>query len=500
MRKVERKSLATDFNPKVSIIIPVYNGSNYLSEAIDSALKQTYKNVEIIVINDGSNDNRQTETIARGYGKRIKYFEKSNGGVASALNFGIREMKGDYFSWLSHDDLYTPEKIMNQISFIKEIGRDDVIVYCDYVLINDKDEQVSLKKLGSINERDFRFFITKNNTFYGCTLLIPRKCFDPIGLFNESLKTTQDYDMWFRLAEFYDFVYSEGFFVKQRIHSEQCTKKIPEEVISECNNLMINFVNNMSYEELRRGASTRFLFISYLKLLKSFHLRKFYKARNSTFLKIIESIFNYSLSKKVLSKKFIKYYRENVFRSSESRSGEGSTIEQTEIIRKELPNIFNKFGVRTVLDAPCGDLNWIKKTDLSGIDYTGVDIVPEIIENNKKNYGYIGRFHCFDIASDKLPCADLILCRDCLVHLTFSQALKAVKNMKKSGAKYFLTTSFISREKNEKLVGEWRVLNLEKSPFNFGPPVFTLNEECSEGEGQYTDKSLCLWKFKDIDL
>ena len=82
------------FNPLVSIVIPVYNGANYVSEAIESALKQTYKNIEIIVVNDGSTDN--TEKIVKKYGDKIRYFYKENGGVASALNLGIKNMKGEY--------------------------------------------------------------------------------------------------------------------------------------------------------------------------------------------------------------------------------------------------------------------------------------------------------------------------------------------------------------------------------------------------------------------
>ena len=98
-------------NPLVSIIIPVYNGSNYLKKAIDSALSQTYKNIEIIVVNDGSKDDGATEQVALSYGDKINYYLKENGGVSSALNFGISKMKGDYFSWLSHDDEYTQTKI-----------------------------------------------------------------------------------------------------------------------------------------------------------------------------------------------------------------------------------------------------------------------------------------------------------------------------------------------------------------------------------------------------
>src|SRR5574344_1270331 len=105
-------------NSKVSIVIPVYNGSNYLKQAIDSAINQTYKNIEIIVVNDGSNDDEATEKIALSYGDKIKYYKKVNGGVASALNLALKNMTGKYFSWLSHDDLYYANKIEKQINFI----------------------------------------------------------------------------------------------------------------------------------------------------------------------------------------------------------------------------------------------------------------------------------------------------------------------------------------------------------------------------------------------
>jgi hypothetical protein len=108
--------------PKVSIIIPVYNGSNFLREAIDSALAQTYENIEILVINDGSKDNGKTEEIALSYGEKIHYFSKENGGVSSALNMAIKEMTGEYFSWLSHDDLYYEDKVKRQIETLLNLG------------------------------------------------------------------------------------------------------------------------------------------------------------------------------------------------------------------------------------------------------------------------------------------------------------------------------------------------------------------------------------------
>ena len=123
-------------NPLVSIVIPVYNGADYLAEAIDSAIAQTYSNIEIIVVNDGSTDDGATERVARAYGNRIKYYSKPNGGVATALNYAIKRMNGDYFSWLSHDDVYLPEKVERQIKKLEELDGEMVILYSNVEVID----------------------------------------------------------------------------------------------------------------------------------------------------------------------------------------------------------------------------------------------------------------------------------------------------------------------------------------------------------------------------
>ncbi len=113
----------------VSIVIPVFNGSKYLGSAIDSALSQTYPNLEVIVVNDGSDDNGRTRDCALAYGERIRYFEKPNGGVASALNLGIEQMRGDYFAWLSHDDEFLSEKIACQVEYIQRMIATEEFVF-----------------------------------------------------------------------------------------------------------------------------------------------------------------------------------------------------------------------------------------------------------------------------------------------------------------------------------------------------------------------------------
>lgn len=118
--------------PLASIVIPVYNGADYLKEAVDSALGQTYPNCEVIVVNDGSADGGRTERAALSYGDRIRYFSKENGKVSTALNLGLKNMRGEYFAWLSHDDVFYADKIEKQIQAMERSGRRMAAASCNF--------------------------------------------------------------------------------------------------------------------------------------------------------------------------------------------------------------------------------------------------------------------------------------------------------------------------------------------------------------------------------
>lgn len=209
-------------SPKVSIVIPVYNGSNFLAEAIDSALGQTYENIEILVVNDGSNDDGATERIALGYGSRVRYFHKPNGRVASALNYAIREMKGEYFSWLSHDDLYTRDKVEKQVACLKNLGMPrDTVVFSLAAAFSKNPDDCNIIDIPHDALRSFRFYLACDNSLHGCSLLIPKTAFEDCGLFTESLKVVQDYEMWFRMSARYRFVGVHEVLVKCRLHESQ---------------------------------------------------------------------------------------------------------------------------------------------------------------------------------------------------------------------------------------------------------------------------------------
>ncbi len=195
-------------------------------------------------------------------------------------------------------------------------------------------------------------------------------------------------------------------------------------------------------------------------------------------------------------------YRTNHWSGKDSVSGEGSDPARTAEIRKELVRILEEFDVRVLLDLPCGDFGWMSSVDLPVDVYIGADIVEELISNNRRLHAHEKRrFLVIDIINDRLPDADLLLCRDCLVHLSFDDIKRSLANIKASGIRYLLATTFPECGRNENIVtGDWRVINLGMPPFNFPEPVRLTNEKCTEGGGTYADKSLGLWEVGSLPV
>ena len=193
----------------------------------------------------------------------------------------------------------------------------------------------------------------------------------------------------------------------------------------------------------------------------------------------------------------------NNFRSSaESVSGPGSEMKQTQTLIKELPKLFKNIGIKSVLDIPCGDFNWMKEVGLSNIDYIGADIVDKLIVENKKRYSSDNiNFLPLNIITDVLPRVDLIFVRDCFVHLSYYDIQNAITNIKRSGCKYLMTTTFVDYHSNyDILTGKWRRINLQDIPFNFPEPEYTLIEDCTEGDGKFKDKAMGLWFIENIPV
>ena len=181
-------------------------------------------------------------------------------------------------------------------------------------------------------------------------------------------------------------------------------------------------------------------------------------------------------------------------------SGHGSDTKHTRRLVEALPPLLKQFQVATLLDIPCGDFHWMKDVDLTGTKYVGADIVPQLVENNVGRYGSEFRlFRNLDLTGSALPDSDLILCRDCLVHLSFHDVMRALDNICRSDVTYLLTTTYPRKGPNYDIVtGEWRPLNLELPPFSLPVPLALLTEKYMAGGGVFSDKALGLWRVADV--
>ncbi len=270
-----------NFNPLVSIIIPVYNGSNYLKLAIEAALNQTYKNIEVIVVNDGSKDDNKSEDIAKKYGNKIRYYYKENGGVSSALNYGIKKMKGEYFAWLSHDDYIEKCHIEKLVELISIEGNEKVIPFSSFKII---DEKGNLDVPQTVDAQlfcmDYKMSVLKNyysllqGEINGGSVLIPKEAFDKHGLFNEKLRIAQERDMWSRLIQEYHFINVPYDTASVRIHSNQVTNT-SSIVMDETNEKSLEILNNVPKEVMEELDYNELFFLNKMHQHYKNHIKTF---------------------------------------------------------------------------------------------------------------------------------------------------------------------------------------------------------------------------------
>lgn len=195
---------------------------------------------------------------------------------------------------------------------------------------------------------------------------------------------------------------------------------------------------------------------------------------------------------------FRKIYRTNHWGASE-RSGAGASVEQAAAVLSQLASLIDQLRIDTLLDVPCGDFAWMRHLH-ARVDYIGGDVLPELVRANQEQWGGPSRrFMTLDLLKDDLPLADLLLCRDCLVHLSLGDARTALSNVRRSRCRWVLMTTFPGCATNEDIVtGDWRPLNLELPPFSLPPPEMLLNEQCTEGGDLFADKSLGLWQVSAL--
>ncbi len=256
------------FKPKVSIVIPVYNGSNFLKEAIDSILCQTYNNYEILVINDGSTDQGKTKDVAMEYKRNIQYYEKENGGVATALNLGIDLMQGDYFLWLSHDDLLKPTTLETYILKLQTLP-EDTIIWGNYDLINEGSISYGMQDFSSytsIEKLQKSVFPVINGYVNACATFIHKSHFKRVGKFNEELKIAQDNEFLFRAFRNNTTSFCKEILCSKRYHANQ--DSVVKNIYPEEDQLIEMFLKSLSLMEAAEFEGTSSVF--YQKILHRF--------------------------------------------------------------------------------------------------------------------------------------------------------------------------------------------------------------------------------------
>lgn len=214
---------------KVSIIIPIYNAEKYLNECINSALNQSYEQIEIIAVNDGSTDN--SLKILEQYNNNIKIISKLNGGTASALNVGIKNMTGDWFKWLSADDVLHNNAIQELINEVKEIKNiKNTILYSNYEIIDSNSNVVREfiePNYNKLNSFDFNVILLDHYIGNGSTSLIHKSTLDEYGYFDETIGFAEDYELWLRfcLLQNCRLHLVSKILVQYRIHETQLTAR-----------------------------------------------------------------------------------------------------------------------------------------------------------------------------------------------------------------------------------------------------------------------------------
>ncbi|MCX6613074.1 MAG: class I SAM-dependent methyltransferase [Acidobacteria bacterium] len=217
--------------------------------------------------------------------------------------------------------------------------------------------------------------------------------------------------------------------------------------------------------------------------------------------KLMRSMYPHNAVSGPTEEVFQRIWANNYWGDAESRSGGGSNLEQTAVLRPALSRLLSELKIQSMLDLPCGDFHWMKETVLpAGMSYVGGDIVAPLVASNQASFGGpLKRFEQMNLMEDDLPQVDLIFCRDCLVHLSFAQIGKAIENLRRSGSTYLLTTNFSDDRRNHDIrTGQWRPLALRAAPFHFPLPLAVIEEKCTENRGKFSDKTMSLWRIADL--
>ena len=208
--------------PTVSVVIPTHNRAELLKRAINSVLRQTFEDFELIVVDDASSDNTP-EVVESINDSRIRYVRlKKNSGGPVARNTGIKKARGEFIALLDDDDEWLPNRLELQIEKFEGLEKDVGVVYGGFYYVSQDTGEILGKRIPRYRGNVYAHFLKEN--FVGSpTLLIRRECFKKAGLFDPKLKSSQDWDMWLRIAKYYKFDYVPAVVAKYYVHGHQIT-------------------------------------------------------------------------------------------------------------------------------------------------------------------------------------------------------------------------------------------------------------------------------------
>jgi len=505
-----------DAGPLVSIIVPMADDAVHGQQRLASALAQTWPRKEVIAVRQQGNASvADTESVA-------------GLGLGAAIRAGLLASRGAYVSVLLPGSLYMPEKVQRQVEYMRRMELQDAVLFCDHVYQANAQTQVTVT-LPSIDPA-----VVWQNLFAGLDmqfagLLLPRKVFDSLVFPVQGDVGPALYACCIRLSRQTPFV---G--MAQALTSVQagCAWPVDRSLWREAHaSVLADYLQwcgnerlpNSVFTTLGEAANARLdarLVIPAWDVLRAALARVWVAPMNMSaaralMLPLARGIFRRlprrwrtwlrpGASRQNAGTEsrldFGAIYRGNGFVGTESLSGAGSTLFQTRIIRREIPPLLRRLGVASVLDIPCGDFHWMRELDLGGIHYTGADVVPDMVQDNARRHGSAMRtFMTLDLIAGPLPRADLVLCRDCLVHLPLVEATRAIESIRRSGCEWLLVTTFTATGANQELDGAgWRALNMTLPPFHFPQPQVLIEEKCTEAGGRAADKALGLWRVADL--
>jgi glycosyltransferase involved in cell wall biosynthesis len=472
---------------KISIITINLNNKNGLYRTIESVLGQSFSPKEFLII-DGESTDGSVEILKQNSASVYFWVSEPDSGIYNAMNKGIQKATGEYCLFLNSGDRLISADVLEKVSTSL---KGEEIIYGDGIL-EKADGSETHFKVPEILTLDYFYF----SSLFHPSAFIKRDLFYKYGFYNEANKVISDWEFFLKVLMVHNVSY----------------KHLPYAIsVAEDGGISRN-VSNTEFIEKECYSVLNSLFPqSVIKLLDDFKKIE----GDLDWIKkkpLVPLVFSLRQARKQINTKnlkdiFTQVHRENYWGGEDSLSGPGSDVIQTTIIKNKVSDIIATYKIKSIVDAPCGDFLWMKDVIGSCNDlietFTGFDIVDELIYENNKSYGTLKiKFEVRDLTNSEIPGSDLIVCRDCFIHLSYSNIYSILSNFSRSKSQYLLLSTYtngrrFNTEINDKRVN-FRPLNMQKFPFMFPDPVEIINEGCTEFCGEYSDKSLALWELKNI--